>query len=287
MPSALACGAYFARRPPATEGIAISQLYNQTTKMVVARADNATTVTMTADYRGDPQEFAVVIAVPTVLAREQIKVADGILIDALDQWSAPKLTEAFDSDPCPSTVVLGYPTRGAAPGAVAAPTSLSRPPLRVTVEAQYVVGEYDVAILSAQQSDGLQTWLNEAGYNVPPAAQPVLARYIAEGMKFFVAKVNLQQKQQLGFSLLRPLQITYQSPKFMVPVRLSTINADGPQEMFLFFLTPRGRVETANYPTHMVPTDLEVPPFIKNDYAGFYRAVFDKLVASSKGRGVF
>src|SRR5262245_66500747 len=75
-PTALACGAYFAKRPPAAAAIASSQLYNRTSKMIVARADNATTITMTADYRGDPQEFAVVIAVPTVLSRDQIKVAD-------------------------------------------------------------------------------------------------------------------------------------------------------------------------------------------------------------------
>ena len=285
MPSAFACGAYFAKRAPTTAGTASSQLYNHSTKMIVARTGNTSTITMTADYRGDPQEFAVVIAVPMVLTREQIKIADRTLIDVLDRFSAPKLVESYDSNPCRSTMAL---TRGAMkPGAAFVGAPAGRPSLGVTVEAQYVVGEYDVAILSATQSDGLQTWLNEAGYNVPAAAEPVLARYIAEGMKFFVAKVNLQQQQRLGYAMLRPLQINYQSSKFMVPLRLSTINAEGPQEMFVFLLTSRGRVESANYPTYTIPTDVEVPPFVKSDFAGFYRAVFDKLVASSKGRGVF
>jgi hypothetical protein len=256
--------------------------------MVVARADNATTITMTADYRGDLQEFAVVIAVPEVLTREQIKIADGKLIDRLDEWTAPKLTESFDPYPCPSRRRSPGPRQTASSGVGAAP-HVARPTgaLGVTVEAQYLVGEYDVAILSAQQSDGLQTWLNEAGYSVPAAAEPVLAQYIADGMKFFVAKVNLRQKQQLGFALLRPLQIAYRSARFVVPVRLSTINADGPQEMFILLLTPHGRVETENYPTRTIPTNLEVPPFVKKDYAGFYRAVFDKLVEASERRAVF
>src|SRR5262249_49126623 len=133
VPSALACGAYFARRVPQTTAIASAQLYNRTSKMVVARADNATTITMTADYRGDPQEFAVVIAVPTVLTREQIKIADGTLIETLDRWTAPKLTESFDPDPCPST------TRSYAIGAPVAPSAVGAPrpqaPLGVTVEA--------------------------------------------------------------------------------------------------------------------------------------------------------
>jgi hypothetical protein len=256
--------------------------------MIVARVDDTSTITMTADYRGDPKEFAVVIAVPTALTREQIKIADGSLIDRLDKATAPKLVESFDPSPCPSVMVQGSrgAPRSALGGARVAPNSAPAS-LGVTVEAQYVVGEYDVAILSAVQSDGLQTWLDEAGYNVPLAAKPVLAQYISDGMKFFVAKVNLQQQQQLGYAMLRPLQISYQSPKFIVPIRLSTINAEGPQEMFIFLLTRHGRVEAANYRTYTMPTDIEVPPFVKNDFPGFYRAIFDRLAASSKGRGVF
>jgi len=165
--------------------------------MVVARLDNATTITMTADYRGDVREFAAVIAVPTVLTREQIKVADGRLIDTLDRRTAPRLIEAYDPDPCQTKASHRSGLRSHSSQALVSKAAPSPQPFGVTVEAQYVVGEYDVAILSAQQSDGLLTWLNEAGYNVPPAAEPILAQYIAESMKFFVAKVNLQQAQQL------------------------------------------------------------------------------------------
>ena len=34
----------------------------------------------------------------------------------------------------------------------------------VTIEAQYTVGEYDILILSAKESDGLELWLRERGY---------------------------------------------------------------------------------------------------------------------------
>jgi hypothetical protein len=185
MPGAEACGAYFARSLPTTAATAGAKLFNRSTNMVVARADTTTTITMTADYRGDPKEFAVVIAVPTVLTREQIKTADGTLIDWLDRFGAPGLTEAYDPDPCPSVTAApgrgGPPPPPAAPAAGAMPPAPKRPSLGVTVEAQYAVGEYDIAILSAEQSDGLRIWLNEAGYNVPRAAEPVLAAYIADG----------------------------------------------------------------------------------------------------------
>ncbi len=68
--------------------------------------------------------------------------------------------------------------------------------LGVTIEAQYTVGEYDILILSAAQSSGLETWLNENGYRIPAGATEVLASYIGQKMRFFVAKVNLAEQAQ-------------------------------------------------------------------------------------------
>jgi hypothetical protein len=35
----------------------------------------------------------------------------------------------------------------------------------------------------------------------------VLASYLKQGMKFFVARVNLAEQSRLGFTYLRPLQM--------------------------------------------------------------------------------
>ena len=112
-------------------------------------------------------------------------------------------------------------------------------------------------ILSAKQSDGLETWLTENGYRIPDGASAVLGSYIKQNMRFFVAKVNLSEQRKLGFSYLRPLQVAYESPKFMLPLRLGTVNADGPQELFIYALTTNGRVETTNYRTVKLPTGME------------------------------
>ena len=50
--------------------------------------------------------------------------------------------------------------------------------LGVKVEAEYAVGEYDIVILSAEQSGGLETWLNENGYKIPGGAGDILGSYI-------------------------------------------------------------------------------------------------------------
>jgi len=55
---------------------------------------------MSNDFKGDVKDFAMVIPVPTILEREQINVASQSLIDHLDAYTAPRLVEYFDEDPC-------------------------------------------------------------------------------------------------------------------------------------------------------------------------------------------
>jgi hypothetical protein len=106
-------------------------------------------------------------------------------------------------------------------------------------------------------------------------------------MKFFVARVNLKEQTKLGFTYLRPLQMAFESPKFMLPIRLGTVNADGPQEMFVFTLTRKGRVETTNYRTVRLPTGMDLPPYVKEEFPNFYRAMFAEQVRREDMRAVF
>ena len=82
----------------------------------------------------------------------------------------------------------------------------------VKIEAKYLVGEYDILILSAKESSGLKDWLNENGYKIPANAEEVLDPYIKSNLKFFVVKVNEKEKQKLNNNFLRPIQISFNSP---------------------------------------------------------------------------
>ena len=148
----------------------------------------------------------------------------------------------------------------------------------VKIEAEYTVGEYDILILSATQSNGLATWLAESGYRIPAGAAPVLGSYIKQNMKFFVARVNLQEQAKLGYHYLRPIQVSYATEKFMLPIRLGTVNASGPQDMIVLMLTERGRVEPTNYRTTRIPSNAEIPIYTRLEFGGFYRAMFDTQV---------
>jgi hypothetical protein len=65
--------------------------------------------------------------------------------------------------------------------------------LGVTIEAKFNVGEYQVLILSAKDSSGLDKWLRINNYKIPPGADAALGPYIRDQMKFFVAKVDIKK----------------------------------------------------------------------------------------------
>ncbi len=241
------------------------------------RDGERTVVTMSSDFKGELTDFALVVPVPTVLKREQIHVGDRKHLERLDAYSSPRLVEYFDEDPCapPPPPLMVYKSAPTAASASGMDSERSRA-LGVTVEAQYTVGEYDIVILSAKQSDGLETWLRESGYKVPPRSAAALKPYIKQDMKFFVAKVNLKNQRESGFQYLRPIQMAYESKKFMLPIRLGMANAEGPQDLVIYTLTRKGRVESTNYRTVKVPSDVEVPTFVKNDFGNFYKALFER-----------
>ena len=278
-PASAFCGFYVAQ--------ADSKLFNKSSKVVLTRDGDQTAITMASDFEGDVKEFAVVVPVPTFIERKQIGVVDPKTIDHLDRYTAPRLVEYHDEDPCHPPLRWWH----------RAPCPRLRWRGRagywcernygVTIEASYDVGEYDVLILSANESDGLVNWLTDNHYRIPKGAQDVLGSYIKQKMRFFVAKVNLDRMKDLGNGYLRPLQVRYQSAKFMVPLRLGTVNASGPQDLIVYALTKAGRVESTNYRTVKIPSDIDVPLYVKDEFGAFYKALFERAVARENMRAVF
>ncbi|HKW54783.1 MAG TPA: DUF2330 domain-containing protein [Stellaceae bacterium] len=276
-PASAFCGFYVAK--------ADAKLFNKASKVVLTWDDGKAAVTMASDYEGDPKEFAVVIPVPTFIARNQINVVAMNTIDHLDAFTAPRLVEYYDPDPC--APLRDYDTRFLAMAPLSSSAAAKSRAQRVTVEASYEVGEYDVQILSAQQSDGLVAWLTDNGYRMPDGAEAVLGSYIKQSMHFFVAKVNLGRMEAAGHRFLRPLQVRYETTKFMLPLRLGTVNADGPQDLIVLALTRKGRIETTNYRTVKLPTGMDVPLYVKDEFSKFYTAMFDRAVEREDRRAVF
>ncbi|WP_133510318.1 DUF2330 domain-containing protein [Candidatus Thiosymbion oneisti] len=275
------CGFYVAK--------ADTKLFNRASQVVMVRDGDKNVVTMASDFQGDVDEFAMVVPVPKVLQEKQIHVTEKAILEHLDAYSAPRLVEYFDEDPCRRYEMAAPAAMAAAPMAKRAVARRRAKSLGVTIEAEYQVGEYDILILSAKESDGLVTWLTENGYKLPRGARPVVGSYLKQGMKFFVAKINLESYRKGKYGYLRPLQIAYSHRKFMLPIRLGTVNAKGPQELFIYALTRKGRVETTNYRTVKLPANIDIPVYIKEEdkFADFYRDLFRTQVTKEGGRAVF
>ncbi len=274
------CGFYVSR--------ADTSLFNEASQVVLVRDGNRTVITMANDFQGATKDFAVVIPVPTFIEREQINVGERSLIDHLDAYTAPRLVEYHDPDPCVRHEYLFEMSRNAMPqSGVASDMAKKASSLGVTIEAAYTVGEYDILILSAQESNGLITWLKENDYRIPEGAEPVVRSYLKQDMRFFVARVNLEEQTRLGFANLRPLQVAYESNRFMLPIRLGTVNAKDQQELYVYTLTRTGRVETTNYRTVKLPSNAEVPEYVEDEFANFYRAMFTRQTDKENGKAVF
>ena len=275
------CGFYVAQ--------ADGDLYNQASQVIIARDGERTVLTMANDYQGEIENFALVVPVPVVLKEEQVQVQTPKIIKRIDRFSAPRLVEYFDDNPCrpKRPIALELPQSATPESSRSAGTGADS--LGVTVEEEFDVGEYSIVILSATESQGLETWLKTNNYNIPDGASQLLQPYIRQNLKFFVAKVNLEEYNPEEFSSLRPLQMAYESPRFMLPIRLGTLNAQGDQDLLVYLLSPQGQAEVTNYKTVKIPSNVDIPVYIKEKekFPDFYQSMFAKSWEENNGKTIF
>jgi hypothetical protein len=263
------CGFYVSK--------ADTTLKNKTSQVILVRDGNRNVITMYNDFKGDTKDFAMVVPVPVVLQKSDVKVVDQSLFQRLNDYSAPRLVEYYDENPCDNAYKFKEEMKGAVSMNFASANVMADSGEReyhVTVEAKYIVGEYDILILSAKESNGLKSWLTVNGYKIPKGAEEVLDPYIKSNLKFFVVKVNEEEKKKLAGNFLRPIQISFTSPKFMLPIRLGMANADGDQDLVVYAFTKKGRIECTNYRNVNIPTGNKVPLFVQKNFGAFYDNLF-------------
>jgi len=257
-----------------------TKLYNNATQVVLMRDGLRTIQSMQNSYQGPPEDFAMVVPVPVVLKKEDVKTLPAAVFAKVDVLDAPRLVEYWEQDPCPrplpsykSSVKYDAAPRSAmGKGSGAAPP----PAAFVEVKARFSVGEYDVIILESNDAATLDAWLRERKYQIPDGAQTVLAPYIDQGMYFFVAKVDVKKvKFEAGRAALSPLRFHYDDKKFFLPVRLGMLNANGPQDLIVHILARNQRYEVANLPNTTIPTNIDVKDGVRRSFGAFYNALFD------------
>jgi hypothetical protein len=265
-------------------GGAGAQMFNNATQVVLMRDGLRTVLSMQNNYQGPPTGFAMVVPVPVVLSKDKVKTLPREVFDHVDKLDAPRLVEYWEQDPCHPYAHDGERMVMAAPSSMEmeAGEGKSARDLGVKVEAKFSVGEYDIVILSAKDSSGLDTWLRKERYEIPAGAEPYLRPYVQRGSKFFVAKVDPKRVTFVnGQATLSPLRFHYDSDQFALPIRLGLVNSGGAQDLIVHILAKNQRYEVANYPNVAVPTNLDVSEATREQFGAFYAALFDRVIAKN------
>jgi len=250
------CGTYVST----TDG----PLVNDATNVALMRHGTTTVLSMQNAYRGPAEGFAMVVPVPVILMEDQVKTLERDVFDRLDTFTAPRLVEYVEKDPCQDATFVVQSTCGSGSSAGCGfgmmeastddypiglggrpATQLPAPPMQVVpdplveVEAEFAVGEYEIVILSSEEASDLTSWLVQNGYAIPQGSDEVLSSYIEQRMYFFVAKVDPSKVDfdAEGNAVLSPLRFHYDSDALTLPIRLGLLNADGPQDLVVFTLS--------------------------------------------------
>src|SRR5215471_17104035 len=81
-------------------GKADARLFNEASQVIMAREGERTVISMRNDFQGELTDFALVVPVPAVLQKSQIHVGEAKIFERIDAYSAPRLAEYFDPNPC-------------------------------------------------------------------------------------------------------------------------------------------------------------------------------------------
>jgi hypothetical protein len=265
------------------------EMFADATHVVLMRKGTRTVLSMQNDYKGPLADFAMVIPVPVVLKQGDVKTLRADVLDRVDKMGAPRLVEYWEQDPCPEWMNEGGEAMGFGVGAGYG--SLGTGSVGtfgrgggVKVEAKFDVDEYQIVILSAKDSTGLDEWLRDQKYKIPPRAEALFRPYVEAGMKFFVAKVNPDKVKMVGRrASLSPLRFHYDAEEFSLPIRLGLANSSGKQDLIVSILSPEQRYDVANRPNVTIPTNFDVRRTVKKRFAEFYAALFDQTLAKHPG----
>ncbi len=261
------------------------KMFNDATQVVLMRMGTRTVLSMQNNYKGPPEAFAMVIPVPVVLHEGDVKTLPRDVFQHVELMGAPRLVEYWEQDPCRPPMPEDMPAPPAAmPTGGAMPDTKSKDDLGVKIEAKFTVGEYQIVILSAKDSTGLDTWLRQEKYHIPDGAEPLLRPYVEAGSKFFVAKVDPQKvKFEDGRAALSPLRFHYDTDDFSLPIRLGLANSSGTQDLIVNIFAPNQRYQTANYPNVTIPTNIDLNEGMKDKFGAFYAALFDRTLEKHPG----
>jgi hypothetical protein len=184
---------------------------------------------------GDAHKAAWIMPVPH---RATVKLGDSELFDQLGAATAPEHRTRHYFWPRGGD----WPFADGTESAAAPRTGASAP--SVSVVGRERLGPFDVARLTATDSDALGNWLADNGFRLPPRLDTALRPYVDQGWEYVAIRLAPEDaKAPLG-GTLDPLHLTFASDELIYPMRLSRL-AHTPQSLGLYVLAAH-RMEPAS-----------------------------------------
>jgi hypothetical protein len=266
-----------------------AKLINNASQVVLMRKGNRTVMTMSNNYQGPAEDFAMVVPVPVVLKKEDVKTLPMDVFDRVDSLSAPRLVEYWEQDPCnPPVQRLAAVASARGGGPPAAPKKAKADDLGVTIEARFTAGEYEVLILSAKESTGLETWLRLNKYRIPEGAAAALAPYVRDKSSSSWPRWTARRSSATPRGWCSSRRCASPSIRTSCACRCgwACLNAGGKQDLIVYVIHPESRFEVANYPNTFIPTNLEVADEVRQSFGSFYAELFDATIDRLGGKAV-
>ncbi len=94
------------------------------------------------------------------------------------------------------------------------------PPTTVRILSRETIGALDSVVLTATDAGDVRRWLDENGYAVPAAVDPVIAGYVRDGWVFVATKIRADASSDDVRNLL-PLAFTFPAKQPVYPMRLT------------------------------------------------------------------
>ncbi len=269
------------------------------TKIIIVTRNGHHTLTIMPSLTATARDVAWLFPVPANVTAQNVHEVSASLFDAVDMLTAPRLREETDPDPCPANNQ--------------AKTGVETKSYAVTVKHIADETNYDISVLPAEQGATLPEWLEKNGYKLPAKMDRIMTPYTQRGNAFLLVKAR---RDSTSAAYLKPLQISYDAPKLVLPVRLGLINApavvvppakgktvdalnaapdrnypkeqvpidlfnDGGQALTLYVITQQGRAGSPlmrSVPLNNPRMDMDMPSYATHDFPSIYERILNMRV---------
>lgn len=163
---------------------------------------------MELSLESDSPAAALIVPLPR---RPRVELADPAIFEELNELTQPKRVKNYVF----TTQLFNWGLSGDTTD-----SAISSQPESVTVLERKTLGALDVAILSAQDTADLATWLAENGYTLPDSYPPLLDAYVARSW-FYVAIKLIPEAAETLQGQLDPIWFSFLANQPIYPMQLN------------------------------------------------------------------